>query len=130
MRPLGRLKFAFVQMQLRKGAVMNEEKLYTEDNIPTACYYCSFASNGFCTATNKYIIDNYLIRTKPNDCPLIDIKTHDRELVKEVCEKIKEKAYDFSGYHICECGKKFDTACVDYDDLSEIIEKIQKEFEK
>lgn len=58
------------------------------------------------------------------------LKIHKQELINELCENIKEKAGDFSGYHICECGKKFDTTCVDYDDLCGIIEKIQKEFEK
>lgn len=58
------------------------------------------------------------------------LKIYKQELINELCENIKEKAGDFSGYHICECGKKFDTTCVDYDDLCDIIEKIQKEFEK
>ena len=122
MRPLGRLKIAFVQMQLRKGANMIEHKGWVE-KMPRNCLECK---NIEC---EHQIIECCFTGRHP-DCPLQLINDHDRELVKEVCEKIKEKAYDFSGYHICECGKTFDTACVDYDDLSEIIEKIQKEFEK
>lgn len=58
-----------------------------------------------------------------------NIKQHDKELVAKVCEDIKDRAYENVGYHICECGKKFDIECIDFEDLCEIIDKIQKEFE-
>ena len=59
-----------------------------------------------------------------------NIKQHDKELVAKVCEDIKDRAYKNVGYHICECGKKFDIECVDFEDLCEIIDQIQKEYEK
>ena len=58
-----------------------------------------------------------------------NIKQHDKELVAKVCEDIKDRAYENVGYHICECGKKFDIECVDFEDLCEVVAQIQKEFE-
>ena len=66
-----------------------------------------------------------------------DIKTHDRELVKEVCEKIRNAVNksleeiggncngELYGQYICK-------GLVDYDSIEfdEILDQIQKEFEK
>ena len=124
---------------------MKETKVYV-DELPESCSKCEW-----CTLNHKnnYGIPFCLMARMPLyngdkaneergqhkdslsdfDCPLIDIKTHDRELVKEVCEKIKDRAYENTGYHICECGKKFDIECIDFEDLCEVVAQIQKEFE-
>ena len=68
---------------------MKETKVYV-DELPKSCSYCPCfdVDNDECNITDcpvDYIGPSV---AKPDDCPLIDIKTHDRELVKEVCEKI------------------------------------------
>ena len=68
---------------------MKEIKVYI-DELPTECLDCRFAYDGRCQAKGNgesCCIEN----CRRSDCPLIDIKTHDQELVKEVCEKIKLK---------------------------------------
>lgn len=108
---------------------MKETKVYVDDELLIYDDFSLCCTKNF---DNTFYTNNYSLIDNEEyfEAYFQSIKSHDRALVRQVCEKIKEKAYDFSGYHICECGKKFDTACVDYDDLSEIIEKIQKEFEK
>lgn len=68
------------------------QEIYVKE-MPKSCMYCSFAYDGRCQAMERkesYCVEN----CKRSDCPLIDVKTHDRELVKEVCEKIKLKFSD------------------------------------
>lgn len=64
---------------------MKETKVYI-NKMPESCWdcFCQDSENGRCKILGKYT--DYV----PKDCPLIDIKDHDRELVKEVCEKIRE----------------------------------------
>ena len=74
---------------------MKETKVYV-DELPKSCSYCPCfdVDNDECNITDcpvDYIGPSV---AKPDDCPLIDIKTHDGELVKEVCEKIKLKFSD------------------------------------
>lgn len=71
--------------------------------------------------------DNY----KHKDCPLIDIKTHDREIVKEVCEKITER-YNLEGKPITdEFGDtQYGYAMISARDLKQFLDQIEKEFEK
>lgn len=59
---------------------------------------------------------------KFNDCPLIDIKTHDRELVKEVCEKIRKTIA--STVDLAESNQQIK------DQFNIILDLIQKEYEK
>lgn len=65
--------------------------------------------------TKVYVDDETLMkceRYRHNSCPII--QTHNRELVKEVCEKIrKELDGDYNQYR-----------------LNHILNQIQKEFEK
>lgn len=64
------------------------QEIYVKE-MPKSCMYCSFAYDGRCQAMERkesYCVEN----CKRSDCPLIDVKTHDRELVKEVCEKIRK----------------------------------------
>ena len=65
--------------------------------------------------TKVYVDDETLMkceRYRHNSCPII--QTHDQELVKEVCEKIrKELDGDYNQYRI-----------------NYILDQIQKEYEK
>lgn len=63
-----------------------KEKPKSPDDCP--CNYDTFC-NVLCDGINCWS----KIR---EDCPLIDIKAHDRELVKKVCEKIKRKVDNIS----------------------------------
>ena len=75
--------------------------------------------------------DNY----KHKDCQLICIKDHDRELVKEVCEKIKN--WGNKHFNWVSDGTGYDGQ--DYNEmigfnnairqLNEFLDQIQKEFE-
>lgn len=73
---------------------MKETKVYV-DELPKSCRDCPcMNSNCFCKLyymqnQNGNVLDCEDCRKKIHeDCPLIDIKTHNRELVKEVCEKV------------------------------------------
>ena len=113
---------------------MKETKVYV-DEMPNSCSKCEW-----CTLNHK---DNYgrpfcLIARMPLyngdkvneeqgqhkgslsdfDCPLIDIKIHDRELVNEVCEKIRIKVDNISMH----------TATKER--LILMCKEIQKEYEK
>lgn len=81
--------------------------------------------------TKVYVDDETLMkceRYRHNNCPII--QTHDRELVKEVCEKIREHLSEqkkslkdtFSPYSN---GKAFIISAVE-----ESLNKIEKEYEK
>lgn len=100
------------------------------DELPENCdkckYYTQFDNGMGCMITQELRPmdekENYI---QP-DCPLIDIKTHDRELVKEACEKIrseleKELKYDFTSYVpiMNVCNK-----------INRVLDQIQKEYEK
>lgn len=95
---------------------MKETKVYV-DELPIQCLDCRFAYGGRCQAKGNgesYCVEN----CRRSDCPLIDIKTHDRELVKEVCEKIRKKVDNISMH----------TATKER--LMLMCEEIEKEFEK
>lgn len=64
---------------------MKETKVYV-DELPKCCWdcFCQDNENGRCKILGKYT--DYV----PKDCPLIDIKTHDRELFNENRKKIVE----------------------------------------
>lgn len=74
---------------------MKETKVYV-DELPDSCKTCQFRCYGECKngcdilKTDYSMTQCHIMRGKHKDCPLIDIKTHDREVVKEVCEKIRE----------------------------------------
>lgn len=97
---------------------MKETKVYL-NKMPESCWdcFCQDNENGRCKILGKYT--DYV----PKDCPLIDIKTHDRELVKEVCEKIKNNVNDMSYYDDR-------TGYVSPTDVCEMIDELQKEYEK
>lgn len=77
---------------------MKEIKVYME--LPENCRDCPcMNSNCFCKLyymqnQNGDVLDCKDCREKIHEnCPLVDIKIHDRELVKEVCEKIKQDCW-------------------------------------
>ena len=101
---------------------MKETKVYV-DELPKSCSYCPCfdVDNDECNITDcpvDYIGPSV---AKPDDCPLIDIKTHDRELVKEVCEKIKRNV------RVTRIKNKWFAF---EDDLRNILDQIQEEFKK
>ena len=111
---------------------MKETKVYV-DELPKCCEKCRFCYDNrpYWKSTDFFcLLDEDEIDKKVyKNCLLHNIQDHDKELVAKVCEDIKDRAYENVGYHICECGKKFDIECIDFEDLCEIIDKIQKEFE-
>ena len=66
---------------------MSEQKVWVE-KMPESCGDCEFCETSehwfYCSRLGIKL--KYISREK--DCPLHSIKDHDRELVKEVCEKI------------------------------------------
>ena len=82
--------------------------------------------------TKVYIDDETLMkceRYRHNSCPII--QTHNRELVKEVCEKITER-YNLEGKPITdEFGDtQYGYEMISAKDLKQFLDKIQKEYEK
>ncbi len=69
---------------------MKETKVYV-DELPEYCDDCPCSLRdkddcAYCNLLHKNI--GYDFGKRPKHCPLQSLKTHDRELVKEVCEKI------------------------------------------
>lgn len=96
---------------------MKEIKVYMS-KLPCQCIDCQFAYDGRYQLNGEiYCIEN----CRRGDCPLIDIKTHDREVVKEVCETI---ARNVRVRKIQEEWYVIET------DLRAILNKIQKKYEK
>ena len=106
---------------------MKETKVYV-DELPESCVYCPCCS---CNLKPEFIeIGDFMYcnllkqkfrfkeeRKKLKDCPLQSLKTHDRELVNEVCEKIRRKVDNISMH----------TATKER--LMIMCEEIQQEFE-
>ena len=98
---------------------MKETKVYV-DELPESCSKCLFCYDNRpywkstdCIINHKELDEDEIEIKREKDCSLVDIKTHDRELVKEVCEKIKQY---FNEKQI--------------KDIYDFIENLQKEFEK
>ena len=71
-------------------------KIYVE-KLPKSCKYCPMNAYGieknYCSLYSINNIGQYIDcwnSKRHKKCPLVNIKAHDRELVKEVCEKIRE----------------------------------------
>ena len=107
---------------------MKETKVYV-DELPEYCDDCPCSLRdkddcAYCNLLHKNI--GYDFGKRPKHCPLQSLKTHDRELVKEVCEKIrseleKELKYDFTSYVpiMNVCNK-----------INRVLDQTQKEYEK
>lgn len=104
------------------------KEIYVKE-MPKSCVNCKYFAEHRRQCELELCFQWSEEEMKYNDCPLQSLHDHDKELVAKVCEYIKDRAYENVGYHICECGKKSDIECVDFEDLCEIIDKIQKEFE-
>ena len=87
---------------------MKEIKLYIY-KLPESCSKCEYCTlnhtdnygRPFCLIARMPLCNGDKLKEERGqhkdslsdfDCPLIDIKIHDRELVEEVCEKINAKA--------------------------------------
>lgn len=92
---------------------MKETKVYL-NKMPESCWdcFCQDNENGRCKILEKYT--DYV----PKDCPLIDIKVHDRELVRQVCEKIRKSSYDIL----------YEEGQFDISDMECVVEDIKNEF--
>lgn len=92
---------------------MKERKVYV-DKMPEDCWDCLIhnGEDGHCKILNNFT--DYISK----DCPLIDIKTHDRELVRQVCEKIYNDLKPHYGEEV--------SAVV----IERVLSNLQKEFEK
>ena len=107
---------------------MKETKVYV-DELPESCKTCQFQCYGECRngcdilKTDYSMTQCHIMRGKYKDCPLIDIKTHDRELVEKVLEKVKNEAYKDGFYD--EDGNKIIT----YHINNYILDQLQKEAE-
>ena len=116
---------------------MKETKVYV-DELPEYCDDCPCSLRdkddcAYCNLLHKNI--GYDFGKRPKHCPLQSLKTHDRELVKEVCEKIgkwgnKHFNYvgDGTGYDGQDYNEMigFNNAIMQ---LNEFLAQIQKEFE-
>lgn len=94
---------------------MKETKVYM-NNLPETCDECPCHSvmEDRCVLLHKQAIEPFL-----QSCPLKCLKTHDQELVKEVCEKIREniEARNINELDII-------------NRLAVFLDEIEKEFEK
>ena len=106
---------------------MKETKMYIS-NLPKSCSECpctheDFAECNWCQVFDNglltYIPDEIYTKERLENCPLQTIKDHDRELVKEVCEKIREniEARNINELDII-------------NRLAVFLDEIEKEFEK
>lgn len=102
---------------------MKEEKVYV-DELPKSCVGCKYFAEHRRQCNVELCLQWAEDRFKFNDCPLQSLKTHDRELVKEVLEKVKNEAYKDGFYD--ENGEKIIT----YHISNYILDQIQKEYEK
>lgn len=100
--------------------------------LPKDCYECPCFKNDleFSCGLSDGTQDFFKDEIDGGKCPLISIKVHDRELVKEVCEKIRKHLSEqkkslkdtFSPYSN---GKAFIISSAE-----DILNDIQKEYEK
>ena len=95
---------------------MKETKVYAEE-LPKSCVGCKYFAEHRRQCNLELCIEWNEVKFKFNDCPLVDVKDHDRELVKEVCEKIRIKVDNISMH----------TATKER--LMIMCEEIQQEFE-
>lgn len=110
---------------------MTKQKVWFEKK-PEFRDECPFFVYGehlhYCRLKNVNIFDD---KDKCSYCPLQSIKTHDRELVKEVCEKIRTMAHKVGKLVFCEhCYKTNSARAIDEHLLNEILGQIESEFEQ
>ena len=104
---------------------MKETKVYV-DELPEDCTDCpcyDFDIGG-CQCKDPHFTYQSIDRFK--GCPLIDIKVHNRELVKEVCEKIRKEIESQTDVRIA--VNNFNT--ITGHGLEYVFRRIQKDIEK
>lgn len=111
---------------------MKETKVYV-DGLPKCCKKCVFCYDNRpywkstdCRFLKNELDEDEIETSRDKDCPLIDIKTHDRELVKEVCEKIRsriDKAVEYYPVYESVMG------CILPSEMYDILDQIQKDIE-
>lgn len=103
--------------------------------MPKSCYicHCFDTSEAMCSITGTYT--KFKQGRILEDCPLIDIKTHNRELVKEVCERIKNwgnKHFNWVGDGTGYDGQDYNEM-IGFNNairqLNEFLDQIQKDIE-
>ena len=112
---------------------MKETKVYV-DELPESCdeckYYTQFTDGMGCIVAQELRpmdeCDNYMQAS----CPLQLIKTHDRELVKEVCERIKETIKSNQYKQLDDRYLEELVDVVNVKVLQLVLRNIQKEYEK
>ena len=105
---------------------MKETKVYI-DELPKSCVGCKYFAEHRQQCNLELCLQWNEVKFKFDDCPLIDIKTHDRELVKEVCEKIKEQlGFIVDGQERIVC----DGSATGDKTILAVLKQIQKEYEK
>lgn len=113
---------------------MKETKVYV-DELPESCSKCPCTHEDFAECNWCQVFDNGLLTFIPDEiyskerlknCPLQSLKQHDQELVKEVCEKIKNKLGSIEDILINLGNGKEDA--LNY--FMYILNKTQKEYEK
>lgn len=99
---------------------MKETKVYV-DELPKSCWECPCFKNNleFPCSLSDGTQDYFKDEIDGENCPLKSIKTHDRELVKEVCEKIRKNYSKFDSYDD-----------FDWFGFENFLDQLQKEFEK
>ena len=103
---------------------MKETKVYV-DELPEYCDDCPCSLRdkddcAYCNLLHKNI--GYDFGKRPKHCPLQLIKTHDRELVKEVCKKIRKTIA--STVDLAESNQQIK------DQFHIILDLVEKGFEK
>lgn len=114
---------------------MKETKMYIS-NLPKSCSECPCTHEDFAECNWCQVFDNGLLTFIPDEiyskerlknCPLQSLKQHDRELVKEVCEKIKEQLgfiVDGQERIVCDGSMTGDKT------ILAVLNQMQKEYEK
>lgn len=115
---------------------MSEQKVWVE-KMPENCDECPCSLRGkddcaYCNLLHKNI--GYDFGKRPKHCCLINIKDHDRELVRQVCEDIKQSVINMY-YAEDQEDDSIEQAIVvsrneAVDEFIDILNQIQKEFEK
>lgn len=113
---------------------MKETKVYV-DELPKSCIDCPCRDSEYneCNLlSERHHIGYYdgmgwrdvpvTEDFKEISCPLIDIKTHDRELVRQVCEKIRKTIA--STVDLAESNQQIK------DQFHIILDLVEKEYEK
>lgn len=122
---------------------MKETKVYV-DELPESCKKCAYSQINLALGVEtricglQYGFISIDIDKFPN-CPLQSLKDHDRELVKEVCEKIRK----FCENNKYRCNKYFLLYSIGLnvkllnknkegqkETFYEFLDQLQKEFEK